>query len=119
MTLKKISKQLEITRELVTNEGWDQSVFFTLLFSIAEHLLEQDENDCEDQIPVGYITLSEFEDKYKFIAKKTLGTYCNQDVDFSNTAPIKYGSKWYIDAKRTVDFFKKVPTFKRRMANLK
>lgn len=115
MSLEKIKREL---KEVKSEEGMftfvDDSII-QLLISLAEHILEANDIALTSTIPEGYLTISEFEKKYIFVAANTLYKYCKHNQDFCNECAISCDGRWYIHESKTIEFLRNTRAFKKRL----
>lgn len=119
MSLIKIREALKKAKEETHGFSWVDEEFADLLILVAEYLLGQEHKECEHSIvPEGFMTLSEFEKKHKFVAANTLCKYCKDDDSFRDTCALFIYDKWFIEEKKALDFLMEKPFFKKRMERL-
>lgn len=100
---------------------------FELVESIAVYIIQDQSRvydipslifeDDEDFPPEHYISTQDFERRYAFISHNTLKGYCRNNKTFQKECAFRYEKMWFIDPKKTYEFFKNNFRFKKRLSN--
>ncbi len=117
MSLEKIRDALKKARENQDGFSWVDEEFSDLLILLTEHILKQHDDEWTS-IPSGYISVSEFERKYKLVAANTLAKYCKDDDCFRDNCALFVHYQWYVKEQLTLDYLGKKTFFKKRMERL-
>src|SRR5215469_12230333 len=113
MDLKRIEEALKKARGCVDEFTWVDPEFSELLLLVADYLLAKETLQFHG-VPSSYIPLSAFEKKHKFITANTISRYC-KSLDWA----ILFKNQWWVDEKKTLEFFLAKPIFKKRMQRLR
>lgn len=116
MSVGKIQKTLNELLDKKEELMFAEDELVDLVIGIAYHILGTPSRDKTiTPPPNGYLTLSEFEKKYIFIAKNTLYKYCKDNPTFRKECAILHDGRWFVDEIKTIDYFQSIPLFKNRI----
>jgi hypothetical protein len=118
MSIEKIRKAFKEFKEECDGFTFVEPQIIELLSVISEHLLKAHLQDSPKELTSNYITLKEFEKRYKFIASNTLCRMCNQDREFAEKCAYYTDGRWHINQEAALEILKKRRCFKKRLERL-
>lgn len=103
MSITAVKEAYSAFKRDCTPHSWLDDAEIDLISAIAQYIINNSADHKTATLPENYISLGEFEDKYKFIAAKTLSKYCKGSGIDANWA-IMHMHQWYVHPEKALQY---------------